>query len=146
MRSWNASSNYRNLMRSGTTYQMPLRNANTEAQLHVKMFYAQRNMYLTGFTLFLAMILGKFTCLFIREVELEEKIEDLKLNKKLVIEGTSSNKLLEEMESLRSKVRNSEALVSQSKNLQTEYNKLADRYNELEMRREGRENEIPKNK
>ena len=27
----------------------------TDAQLNLKMFYAQRNMYLTGFTLFLAM-------------------------------------------------------------------------------------------
>lgn len=146
MRSWNASSNYRNLVRSGTTYQIPLRNANTEAQLHVKMFYAQRNMYLTGFTLFLAMILGKFTCLSIKEIELEERIDELKLGKKLIMEGTSSGKLLEEMESLRAKAKNNEALIIQSKNLQAEYNKLADRYNELERKREGRENELPKNK
>ena len=32
-----------------------LRDAHSDTQRHAKMFYSQRNMYLTGFTLFLAL-------------------------------------------------------------------------------------------
>lgn len=57
MRSVTATSQYRTLSKPllEAMSMPPLKNANTEAQLHVKMFYAQRNLYLTGFTLFLAL-------------------------------------------------------------------------------------------
>lgn len=41
------------------------------------MFYSQRNMYLTGFTLLLAIILRSFIKLALREVDLIEKVSQL---------------------------------------------------------------------
>ncbi|KAL1931235.1 hypothetical protein VTP01DRAFT_10372 [Rhizomucor pusillus] len=49
-----------------------------EANLHAKRFYAQRNLYLTGFTLFLSLILERTTALVTDMIQREEQLQHMK--------------------------------------------------------------------
>jgi B-cell receptor-associated protein 31 len=50
----------------------------TDTYLHAKMFYAQRNVYLTGSCIFLALILNRFHSMVLELLKNEEKAEVLK--------------------------------------------------------------------
>ena len=53
-------------------------NADTENLLKVKIFRAQRNMYLTGAVIFLSLVLNRFYRLIVDLAQSEEKMEILK--------------------------------------------------------------------
>lgn len=53
-------------------------NADTENLLKVKIFRAQRNMYLTGAVIFLSLVLNRFYRLIVDLAQNEEKMEILK--------------------------------------------------------------------
>ncbi|KAF7726133.1 hypothetical protein EC973_009025 [Apophysomyces ossiformis] len=115
-----------------------------ETSLKVKKFYAQRNLYLTGFTLFLSLILERTSTLIIQVLKHEEALEHVKK------ENTSAAKdqqRLAEMESsykkeideltkavneLKRQERDYEVLKKQAAQQQVEYNRLADERNALE--------------
>ncbi|KAI7870414.1 B-cell receptor-associated protein 31-like-domain-containing protein [Spinellus fusiger] len=59
-----------------------------EASVAAKKFYAQRNMYLTGFTLFLLMILNSTYTMTLENLRLEEKVNRLEA---LTPESTAKN-------------------------------------------------------
>ncbi|KAI8148496.1 B-cell receptor-associated protein 31-like-domain-containing protein [Fennellomyces sp. T-0311] len=64
-----------------------------EASLKAKRFYAQRNLYLTGFTLFLSLILERTIALVIDMLEREEQLKHMKKESATATEDT--NKLIE---------------------------------------------------
>lgn len=113
--------------------------------LHIaKIFYAQRNAYLTGSVLFLALVLNRFHGFITELVNATENLGVLKgqagktsaeymkmldKEKELQSELDEKNKELEEE---KKKSRNADLLVKQAKQTNDEYLKLTDRYVELE--------------
>ena len=49
--------------------------ARTDTYLHAKMFYAQRNVYLTGSVIFLSLVLNRFYKMIMELLKNEEKME-----------------------------------------------------------------------
>lgn len=133
-----------------------LKDSHADSHLHARMFYAQRNMYLTGFTLFLSLILRSFIRSLVDILLVEEKMEVLKKQAggqtkeylRLVEQnddkGTQIASLEKELAALRKTVTSSEAVLKQAKAQQEEYLRLSDRYNELEKKFEQREHESKK--
>lgn len=100
------------------------------------LYHAERNLYLTGFTLFLAIIFYSFTKLLLQIKIDEEKAGILKkqaLNQKDHVEKIikSSKEKDAKIIELEEKVLKSEVLMKQVKNNQDEYFKLLDKYNKL---------------
>ncbi|ORX94091.1 B-cell receptor-associated 31-like protein [Basidiobolus meristosporus CBS 931.73] len=136
--------------------QANLADPRTDTQLHVKKFYSQRNMYLTGFTLFLSLIINRTFAilmdLFYVQEELEKFGEHSPVEHKDVKFYQESNdkqekqiaELLKELDDLKRKDRDFELLKKQADNQSTEYNRLADQHNDLEKIREGRAEESKK--
>ncbi|TBT98185.1 hypothetical protein CWI38_1068p0020 [Hamiltosporidium tvaerminnensis] len=122
-----------------TKNEMPYTNYNSE----ISHTYYSKNVYLSSFTLFLAIVYKRFTILLLNLYKEEEKAEVLKkqaINQKsYVSELVSKNeekeeiikKLYNEIESKSKEVKCSEALVKQAKNNQDEYLKLLEKYNKL---------------
>ncbi|KAK9688001.1 Endoplasmic reticulum transmembrane protein 3 [Basidiobolus ranarum] len=128
----------------------------TDTQLHVKKFYSQRNMYLTGFTLFLSLIINRTFAilmdLFYAEEELESCGGSAPVQHKDVQHYQASNEkqnqqiaeLLKELDDLKKKDRDFDLLKKQANGQSSEYNRLADQHNDLEKIREGRVDELKK--
>ncbi|KAK1347541.1 Endoplasmic reticulum transmembrane protein 3 [Hamiltosporidium tvaerminnensis] len=122
-----------------TKNEMPYTNYNSE----ISHTYYSKNVYLSSFTLFLAIVYKRFTILLLNLYKEEEKAEVLKkqaINQKsYVSELVSKNeekeeiikKLYNEIESKSKEVKCSEVLVKQAKNNQDEYLKLLEKYNKL---------------
>ncbi|RMZ76224.1 hypothetical protein DV738_g5057, partial [Chaetothyriales sp. CBS 135597] len=108
------------------------------AEIQARKFYSQRNMYLTGFTLFLSLILNRTYVLTLENLRLQEKIrlhegdptaggkEGLKLSGEYRGEtiGQLKNDLVKKDKELA-------ALKKQSEGLRREYNELSDKYVQL---------------
>jgi B-cell receptor-associated protein 31 len=50
----------------------------TDTNLYSKMFYNQRNMYLTGFTLFLSVVVARIHTVMLQVADREEELERIK--------------------------------------------------------------------
>jgi len=121
----------------------------TETNLQARKFYSQRNMYLTGFTLFLSLILNRTYVLIIDQLRVEEQLEVLKkqaanqskeylrLNDSEGDLQAKLTKLTEELESERVKSRDFDTLKKQAQGSHDEYMRLADKHNELERKASG---------
>ncbi|KAF7726908.1 hypothetical protein EC973_008203 [Apophysomyces ossiformis] len=115
-----------------------------EASQKAKKFYAQRNLYLTGFTLFLSLILERTSTLVIQMLQREEELENMKkesleVNKdqqRLIdLEKTYKKQveeLTQEVKELQKQERDFETLKKQVAQQSEEYNRLADERNALE--------------
>ncbi|CAG8541723.1 2587_t:CDS:2 [Acaulospora morrowiae] len=115
----------------------------TEANYHAKKFYNQRNMYLTGFTLFLSLILNRTYVLIVELLKSEDQLEAVKKqaanqSKEYLRLNDSESHLQKEVEKLtgeleeeRKKTRDHETLKKQANQVHDEYMRLSDRYNEL---------------
>ncbi|KAL0086041.1 B-cell receptor-associated protein 31-like-domain-containing protein [Phycomyces blakesleeanus] len=115
-----------------------------EANLKATTFYTQRNLYLTGFTLFLSLILDRTSTLVIEVLKREEELESVKKDavsanndsKRLVdIEKEFQVKITElnnELKQLKQQERDFETLKKQADQQQKEYNRLSDERNALE--------------
>ncbi|OZJ06964.1 hypothetical protein BZG36_00077 [Bifiguratus adelaidae] len=126
----------------GAAGTMAARNMQVDSSLAARKFYAQRNIYLTGFTLFLSLILNRTYSLILEILRSEEKLAALEAT--AVGQGGSANipndsALQVEIAELRKKLaestsqeRDFETLKKQSKQQADEYNRLADKHNELE--------------
>ncbi|TBU04206.1 hypothetical protein CWI36_0797p0030 [Hamiltosporidium magnivora] len=122
-----------------TKNEMPYTNYNSE----ISHTYYSKNVYLSSFTLFLAIVYKRFTILLLNLYKEEEKAEVLKkqaINQSTYVsELVSKNeekeeiikKLYNEIESKSKEVKCSEVLVKQAKNNQDEYLKLLEKYNKL---------------
>jgi len=104
-------------------------------EVQARKFYSQRNMYLTGFTIFLSLILNRTYIMILETLRLEEKVKLYEGDKsaggkegeKLSVEYRADQigKLNREVEK---KDKEIEAMKSQSKGLQREYDELVARY------------------
>jgi len=109
-----------------------------------KKFYAQRNVYLTGFTLFLSLALSRTVAILLDSLSYEPELQTSK--KKMAYQDVNVAGLEEENAKLikrlaelekelaasKKKVIDFEALKKQAKGLNDEYARLSDRYTELE--------------
>lgn len=124
--------------RSGKT------DAQTDAYIHAKMFYAQRNVYLTGATIFLALVLNRFFSMILDLVKQEEKAlvlksQSTKTSKELLkLIDTDSTKdlkiqeLTEQIQKLKDQVKDFDILKKQAESLNSEYMHLVDKVADLE--------------
>ncbi|RGB33539.1 B-cell receptor-associated protein 31-like-domain-containing protein [Rhizophagus diaphanus] len=115
-----------------------------EVAHHAKKFYNQRNMYLTGFTLFLSLILNRTYVLVVELLAAEDNLEVIKKQatnqskeqlRFVEIEERMRNEieaLSKELEEEKKKERDFETLKKQANQQADEYNRLADEYNSLE--------------
>ncbi|KAI1609658.1 B-cell receptor-associated protein 31-like-domain-containing protein [Exophiala viscosa] len=106
-------------------------------EVQARKFYSQRNMYLTGFTLFLSLILNRTYGMILDVLRLEEKVK--------MYEGDSqaggkegeklsgryrADQIGELKKQLEKKDKQVEAMKSQSEGLQREYDQLSVKYNQ----------------
>ncbi|RIB18538.1 B-cell receptor-associated protein 31-like-domain-containing protein [Gigaspora rosea] len=108
--------------------------ARSEATIHAKKFYNQRNMYLTGFTLFLSLILNRTYVLIVDLLKSEDQLEAKALEKKV---ETLTSELNEE----KKKSRDFDNLKKQASQQNDEYVRLSDSYNKLLGKQENREDD-----
>jgi len=103
------------------------------AEVNARKFYSERNMYLTGFTIFLSLILNRTYILILEQLRLEEEVKRLRGDK--TGSGKNSAKLAEagnagEISGLKKEIAQKDAqiqaLLKQSDGLQREYNRLGD--------------------
>ncbi|KXN68246.1 B-cell receptor-associated 31-like protein [Conidiobolus coronatus NRRL 28638] len=106
---------------------------------HAKKFYSQRNMYLTGFTLLLSLILNYTFSLLLALLTAEEKLEVLTKTQPSTSNDIANvekhQKEIEELnvklEEAKKKVADFDILKKQADQQHKEYMNLADRFNEL---------------
>ncbi|KAG0181489.1 hypothetical protein DFQ28_010622 [Apophysomyces sp. BC1034] len=115
-----------------------------ETSLKAKKFYAQRNLYLTGFTLFLSLILERTSTLVIQMLQREEELDNMKKEsaevgkdqRRLIDLETTYKKQVEELtkevKELQKEERDFETLKKQVAQQSEEYNRLADERNAFE--------------
>ncbi|KAI8339203.1 B-cell receptor-associated protein 31-like-domain-containing protein [Chlamydoabsidia padenii] len=127
-----------------------------EANMKANKFYAQRNLYLTGFTLFLSLILDRTSTLVIQMLKREEELENAKQEtasvgkdqQRLVDMENDYKKqvsdLTQEIKELQAEKRDFETLKKQVGQQHTEYNRLADERNALERSASGQKAEPKK--
>ncbi|KAF9979087.1 hypothetical protein BGZ73_006324 [Actinomortierella ambigua] len=123
--------------------------ARTETSFAARKFYAQRNMYLTGFTLFLSLILNRTFFLILDLLKSEEKMEVIK--KQAAQQSKEYERVLASETALKKEVKTLEEIVAQhssakadldnlkkqAKQQHDEYMRLADENNALEMKLRG---------
>jgi len=103
------------------------------AEVQARKFYAQRNMYLCGFTLFLSLILNRTYVMILETLRLEEELKRVKgdpkaggkTGKQLSNAGEPGEiaRLKKELQAARSDL---STMKNQSEGLQREYNRLGD--------------------
>ncbi|KZT50954.1 B-cell receptor-associated 31-like protein [Calocera cornea HHB12733] len=108
-----------------------------ETNFAAKKFYAQRNMYLTGFTLFLSLILTRTYYIILDLIHTQEEYAKLKKvtqsNSKASLQSGDQTKVIEELKTklaaAEAKSRDYDTLKSQAAGQAKEYDRLADEYN-----------------
>ncbi|KAK7446974.1 Endoplasmic reticulum transmembrane protein 3 [Stygiomarasmius scandens] len=107
----------------------------TETNLAARKFYAQRNTYLTGFTLFLSLVLTRTFYITLDLIHVQEEYAKLKGNGSAKGSDGDKDKIIaskdKEIAELKKKTRDFDTLKNQAASQAAEYNRLADRYNKL---------------
>jgi len=109
----------------------------TETNLAARKFYAQRNMYLTGFTLFLSIILTRTFYILLDLIHVQDEYAKLR---KTTANGSKTTLVTQEqakqiddlkgkIAALEAKERDFQTLKKQANQQAAEYNQLADKYN-----------------
>ncbi|KAF9181514.1 hypothetical protein BGZ51_005387 [Haplosporangium sp. Z 767] len=131
---------------SDTTH---LHNPQSETTVAARRFYAQRNMYLTGFTLFLSLILNRTFFMILDLLKSEEKMEIVKKQaaqqskeyERVLASETTLKKELKELqaivESHEPAKQDLENLKKQASQQQKEYLRMADENAAMEMKLKG---------
>ncbi|KAF9221829.1 B-cell receptor-associated 31-like protein [Gyrodon lividus] len=112
--------------------------ARSESSIAARKFYAQRNMYFTGFCLFLSLVLTRTFSIILDLIQTQEEYAKLKKatasNSKNAIASADQAKLVEELKKKlnesEAKNRDFETLQKQAAQNVEEYDRLATRYNE----------------
>ncbi len=110
--------------------------------VHTKLFYAQRNLYLTGFTLCLGFVLTRYIASVVTVCNFEERMGTVEATmadrrKTTILQQKKYEDLEAELALLREKSADAEASLKQAKAQQTEYDRLSAAYSELEDRIRG---------
>ncbi|CEG67336.1 hypothetical protein RMATCC62417_03780 [Rhizopus microsporus] len=117
-----------------------------EVGLKARKFYAQRNLYLTGFTLFLSLILERTSSLIVQMLKREEELEFAKEEHVSTtqdqerlenMEATYKNKIAAlklEVDELRKQEKDMENLKKQVEQQSEEYSQLINRHEALQRR------------
>ena len=84
-----------------------MQDARTESNFAARKFYAQRNVYLTGFTLFLSLVLIRSFYIILDLIHTQE--EYAKLKREIAGKSRTGGSSAEEVEELRRKVKQLEA-------------------------------------
>ncbi|EJU00258.1 endoplasmic reticulum protein [Dacryopinax primogenitus] len=100
-----------------------------EANFAAKKFYAQRNMYLTGFTLFLSLVLTRTFYIILDLIHTQEEYAKLKKASQSGDQTAQLEELRAKLEQAEAKARDYDVLKSQATNQAKEYDRLADEYN-----------------
>ncbi|KAI7873045.1 B-cell receptor-associated 31-like protein [Spinellus fusiger] len=120
-----------------------------EANLKAKRFYAQRNLYLTGFTLFLSLILERTSKLVMDMLLREEELDKVKKESAVILkdqqriidlESTYTQQVTEltqQLKELKREERDFETLKKQVGQQTVEYNRLVDERNAFELKLKG---------
>ena len=106
-------------------------------EVQARKFYSQRNMYLTGFTLFLSLILNRTYMMILDVLRLEEKVKMYEGDKKAggkegekLDEGYRADQIGQLKRELGKKDKEIEAIKKQAEGLQKEYDNLSVKYNQ----------------
>ncbi|KLO18743.1 endoplasmic reticulum protein [Schizopora paradoxa] len=113
----------------GTT---PIHDARAEASFAARKFYAQRNVYLTGFCLFLSLILARTFYIILDFIHTQDSYLKLQKEMKDGGKGDQTKQIAElkaELAAAKAKARDFEVLRKQAQQQQTEYDRLATEYN-----------------
>lgn len=96
---------------------------NDRSEIQARRFYAQRNMYLCGFTLFLTLILTRTYNLVVELIATKDKVDALKENNAEDVSTTAgdSEELVKLKAELAEKERTLETLKSQASTLSKDY-------------------------
>lgn len=95
---------------------------NDRSEVQARRFYAQRNMYLCGFTLFLTLILTRTYSLVAELITTKDKLDDLTVNSALVGKtGADSPEVAQLRTTLASKDSDLELLKEQASSLSKDY-------------------------
>ena len=110
-------------------------------EVQARKFYSQRNMYLTGFTLFLSLILNRTYMMILDVLRLEEKVKmyegdssadpSKKKDAQKLDEGYRADAIGELKKQLAKKDKEIEGIKSQSEGLRREYDQLSVKYNQM---------------
>lgn len=95
---------------------------NDRSEIQARRFYAQRNMYLCGFTLFLTFILTRTYNLVAELIATKDKVDDLKTTPTV----KDSDEVAKLKKVLAQKDEDLEILKAQAKNLSTEYESVSE--------------------
>ncbi|KAJ2979598.1 hypothetical protein NQ176_g3158 [Zarea fungicola] len=95
-------------------------------EVQARKFYAQRNMYLCGFTLFLSLILNRTYVMIKDIISLEEKVRAYESNKNTATKPSDEVTALKKQ--LELKDQDLQNLKKQSQQLHQSYNDLSDKY------------------
>jgi len=105
-------------------------------EVQARKFYSQRNMYLTGFTLFLSLILNRTYTMILDVLRLEEKVRLYEGDKhaggpegEKLSEGYRADQIGELKKQLGKKDKELQAMKKQAEGLQREYDELSVKYN-----------------
>jgi len=118
----------------------------TQMQMHMRLFRAQRNFYISGFALFLCLVIRKMVTLMINnavlEVEREAAMKQAKsasMAAETLLDSASGaadskaeKALKEKDEELKKALKNVESMKIQSENLAKEYDRLMEEKDKLE--------------
>jgi len=115
-----------------------IQDVRTETNFAARKFYAQRNLYLTGFTLFLSIILTRTFYILLDLVHVQEEYSKLKKSTATSSKSTIANKdqtaqvedLKTKLSALQAKERDFDNLKKQAKQQADEYDRLATKFNE----------------
>ncbi|KAF9561043.1 hypothetical protein EC968_005859 [Mortierella alpina] len=124
-------------------------NPHAETTVAARRFYAQRNMYLTGFTLFLSLILNRTFFMILDLLQSEEKMEIVK--KQAAQQSKEYNRVLESETQLKKELKDLQEIVNnhdstrqdlenlkkQASQQQQEYLRMADENTALEKKLKG---------
>lgn len=98
---------------------------NDRSEVQARRFYAQRNMYLCGFTLFLTLILTRTYSLVAELVLTKDKLDNMKANGELS-EKSDSTEVADLKKELTSKEQDLETLKEQAQGLSKDYESVSD--------------------
>jgi B-cell receptor-associated protein 31 len=119
-------------MLTATSEQVAMGGA-ARSDYQARKFYAQRNMYLCGFTLFLSLILNRTYVMILDTLRLEDEVKRLSGDKSAggknsakLAEAGKFNEIGKLKKQLAEKERDIEILKKQGDGFQQEYNRLSD--------------------
>lgn len=98
---------------------------NDRSEVQARRFYAQRNMYLCGFTLFLTLILTRTYGLVAELIATKDKLDSYKANEGLKL-PTDSAEIAKLKKELATKDEDLEILKEQAKSLSKDYEAVSD--------------------